>query len=104
MSLKTGEITLILILVASLAIFLPLLIWSPVCGGMMGFGWSHMILAPLVFLMPIGIGAYYLIAGLTGASKPTDQGRSAVEILKERYARGEITEDQYYEIKRRIEE
>ncbi|MBO3753992.1 MAG: SHOCT domain-containing protein [Candidatus Brockarchaeota archaeon] len=104
MHFETREIASILILAASLAVFLPLLVWSPVCGGMMGFGWSHMILVPIAFLILIGIGIYYLVAGLTVAGKPADRDRSAIQILKERYARGEITKDQYDEMRRRIEE
>ncbi len=98
------EMASILILVASLAVLLPLLVWSPVCGGMMGFGWSHMIFVPIAFLILIGIGIYYLVAGLTVSGKSADRDRSAIQILKERYARGEITKDQYDEMRRRIEE
>ncbi len=71
-------------------------------GGMMMFGW--MLLIPLAVLALIGLGAYYLVTKPTGTDKTsTNPGRSAVEILKERYARGEITRDQYNKMKEEIE-
>ncbi len=73
-------------------------------GGMMGFGWGYMFLVPLAFLALIGLGAYYLITELTGTSKTTiNQGRNAIEILRKRYVKGEITKDQYNEMRRDIE-
>jgi len=34
----------------------------------------------------------------------TNQGNKAIEILKERYARGEITKEQFQEMRKTIEE
>ena len=37
-----------------------------------------------------------------GGQKPRDTSRSALEILKERYARGELTREEYQEMGRDI--
>jgi putative membrane protein len=72
---------------------------------MMGFGGGYMILIPIAFVALIGIGAYYLITELMGTDKPINrQTKNAVDILKERYAKGEIMKDQYNEMRKEIEE
>jgi putative membrane protein len=70
--------------------------YMPGMMGMMGFGWGFMFLIPLTFLALIAVGAYFLIEGYGVSRRPSsgDSGR-AIEILKERYARGEVTREQY---------
>jgi len=72
--------------------------------GMMGFGWGFMFLIPLAFLVLIALGAYYLITEFTktGSASP-GSGKGALEILKERYARGQITREQYLKMKEELE-
>lgn len=67
------------------------------CGfglGMMGFGfmWPLMFLVPLALLVLIILGLYYMLSdqGKQGSSKRYGES-DALRILKERYARGEIT-------------
>lgn len=84
---------LILLVVAFVVLtgVLPLLLWGPWIGymhGMMGFGWEFM---PLVFLVLIAVGACYLVTAFIG----TDRSKSPLEILKERYAKSEITRETY---------
>jgi len=77
-------------------------------GGMMGgwgypggFGWGFMFigwLIPLLFVVLVVVGAYFLLAhrGVTGESE------RALTILNERYAKGEITKEQYLEMKQHL--
>ncbi len=105
---------LVVALVVSIAI-LPVLVWGmwgpwygymPGMMGMMGSGWrwGFMSLIPLAFLVLIALGAYYLITEFTktGGSPPSHSQR-ALEILKERYAKGDITREQYLKMKEELE-
>lgn len=100
-----------------LAIFLVLpLLWGALSGwpgggwgmmgpGMMGgFGWGWLM--PIFPILTLGLiiwGVLALFGGLAGtassdsASSRTD---SALEVLKKRYARGEISKEEYEEKKR----
>jgi putative membrane protein len=95
---------IIAIVVIGLAILLIGLAWNPLMlgmgMGMMGFGWGSMFLIPLAFLVLIAVGAYYLIIELTRSSKSTTNKRiKPLVILNERYAKGEITREQYVKMK-----
>jgi putative membrane protein len=84
-------------------------------GGMMGgwtypggYGWAHSgmragflfagMLIPLVFILLLIVGAYYL---LTSRGEKAES-ESALRILDERYAKGEITKEQYLETKEQL--
>ncbi|MBS7623379.1 SHOCT domain-containing protein [Candidatus Bathyarchaeota archaeon] len=65
-----------------------------------GFSWIGALLRILliiIFLALIAFGVYYLV----GAGKPAVGGRS-LEILKERYAKGEISKEEYEQIKQEL--
>lgn len=79
-------------------------------GGMMGGGWGNPginpagwivgALLPLAFLGVIIIGAYYL---LTGRSPLSESRKGApLEILKERYAKGEITHEDFVRMREQL--
>jgi uncharacterized membrane protein len=53
---------------------------------------------PFLFIVLVIIGAYYL---LTSRSE-TAAGEKAVAILDERYAKGEMTKEQYVEMKQQL--
>jgi len=72
--------------------------------GMMGFGfaWPFMFLIPLVFVVLVGI--YFFLSGqgrVVSSAPPVES--DALRILKERYARSEITSEQYTKMKRDLE-
>lgn len=77
--------------------------------GMMGWGWVGAILGLLVLLLIVAVlvaGLAYLLRALrrshpgdTGSPDTSDQ--RAAQILDERYARGEIDQDDY-EQRRRV--
>jgi len=103
---KMDPVWLLIILVIFGGILL-MLMWWPWGGhmsGMMGFGWGFMFLIPLLFLALIAVGAYYLLTEFARSSGPSSGGgKRALEILKERYARGEITREQFLKMKEGLE-
>ncbi len=72
-----------------------------------GFGWGGMILGGLMMLLFWGVIIALIVLALRALSRsgsgrttppagPSGQaGDQALEILRERYARGEITKDEY---------
>jgi putative membrane protein len=71
--------------------------------GMMGqtgmhYGW-WMPLGSLIFLVMLIAGLYLVFSG----SKKSEQPHGVLEILKERYAKGEITSEQYNKMKNELE-
>ncbi len=74
---------------------------------MMGWGWSggwgwfgmiHMLLWWLLIVAGIGVLLKWLIGGRSGSADTTH--RRALEILAERYARGEIDKAEFEDKKR----
>jgi len=66
----------------------------------MGFGWIFMILFwALVILGVVALARWILSTGTSAGGA----GRPPLDILKERYARGEITRDQYEQMRRDLE-
>jgi putative membrane protein len=65
--------------------------------GMMGFGAFGMIFG-FIFFMAVIAGIVFLIVWLVkrvGNTTTDKTGSRSLEILKERYAKGEITKEQY---------
>jgi len=80
-------------------------VYMPGMMGMVGYGWSFMVWIPIVFLVLIAIGAYYLVTGSKGTSiSVSNRGGRALEILKERYAKGEITREHFLTMKKELEQ
>ena len=67
--------------------------------GMMGYG--GMLFGLLFWILIIAI-AYLLIKRLLEQDKTRGEEKSALDIAKERYAKGEITEEEFEEIKRHL--
>ncbi|HUV03067.1 MAG TPA: SHOCT domain-containing protein [Desulfobacteria bacterium] len=113
---KGKDFIVLLVIVAVLIVILPVLMWVlwglgggssmyGMGGGMMGYGGGFTPLLPFFFLVLLVVGAYYLLKEVTGtesAAAPS-KGEHALEILKERYARGEITRDEYQKMKEELE-
>lgn len=74
-------------------------------GGMMG-GWGYnpigWILALVFWVLIIG-GVVWLVVWLARSAGGTPRSDSAIEILRARYARGEITKEQFDEMKKNLE-
>lgn len=76
--------------------------WNNMTGGWggLGFGWIFMI----IFWILIILGVIALIRYLAATGQDTKgKDKTPVEILKERYAKGEITKKEFGEIKRDLE-
>ncbi len=68
--------------------------WGP------GFGWIFMILFwAMIILGIVALAKWLLSAGSPGSSA----SQQPLDILKQRYARGEITRDQYEQMRRDLE-
>lgn len=68
----------------------------------MGFGGIFMILFWAVIILGIVALVKWLFSagGSAGSGSP---GKSALDVLKERYARGEVTREQYEQMRRDLE-
>jgi putative membrane protein len=99
-------IWLVVVFVVLIVILPVLMMWGMWGGGFMhgmmgygGYGWWFMPLIPLAFLVLLVLGVYYLLKEYT---RPRHEER-ALEILKERYAKGEITREEYMKLKEELE-
>jgi len=91
--------------------FMPMM-WMMRGGGnpMMGYGdWGNMMgwgfgilgwLFMIIFWILIILGVVALIRYLGGSGKSSDKEKTPLEILKERYARGEIGKKEFEEMKK----
>lgn len=72
------------------------------CGGNWGWGWGMGLgwLFMILFWGLVLFGAVSLFRVLSGGRRP---GRSALEILQQRYARGEISRDEYEQMRRDLQ-
>ncbi len=65
----------------------------------MGIG----MLIPLVVLVGLGIGIFLIVRAASRNQPPAGHERSGLDILKERYAKGEISRDDYLKMKQDID-
>jgi len=70
-----------------------------------GGGWYGMIFGPLFMILVLGVVvavAVLLVRGLGGPPHYIQPGRTPLDILKERYARGEIDKQEFEERRRML--
>ena len=107
---KRGLLWVSMFLVAAASVFLVMMgglgsWYMPGMMGMMGPGWGLIVLAPIVLLVFVVFGAYYLVTWSTGTrGAASNRGGRALEILKERYARSELTKEQFLTMKKELEQ
>ena len=65
--------------------------------GFMGFGWLWIIILIVIILA----GVYFFSEGFKQQGTP-QTSTSSIEILKQRYAKGEITEEEFRKMKKEI--
>ena len=65
--------------------------------GLMGFGW----LWTVILIIIIFVAIYYFTAGFK--QNTTQTSANALKILKQRYVKGEITEEEFRKMKKEIE-
>ena len=76
--------------------------WGMMGPGMMGgFGW--MAIMPVLWIVVLGLIIWAVVAAVRGSneSRSSDSSKadSALEVLKRRYARGEVNKEEYEEKK-----
>jgi putative membrane protein len=69
--------------------------WDYGWGMGFGFGWIAMI----IFWALLILGIVYLVKMIAGSSKKEDKQDTAIGILKMRYAKGEISKEEFEKIK-----
>jgi putative membrane protein len=101
--MKTGILLSVMFLILSVVACTP-----DLDTGQMG-GWNHMmgygggILLWFLFLILVAVVAYLVIQSTRSRTGDGTHRETAMEILKKRFARGEITKEEYEERKRILE-
>lgn len=72
--------------------------WNYDCGMEAGFGW----LLKVIFWILIVLGVVYLIKFIVGGAKRMEREDAPHDILKKRYAKGEVSKDEFEEKKKDI--
>jgi putative membrane protein len=116
----TGIVLLLVLLLIGILFIVPMLgnfMWGPMMGGGMmggwgvpgGYGWGYPtgmrwgfmlvgMLIPLAFIGLLIIGAYLVLRPRVEPPR----SENPLSILDERYAKGEITSEQYSEMKKNL--
>jgi len=63
--------------------------------GMNGLLWGILVIIPMIGILFLIV---YIIIRETGTQKPVQEGKTAMDILKERYAKGEITSEEFQKV------
>ena len=71
-------------------------------GGYYGWGWG-MGFFMVIFWVLVIVGIVYLIRALIGTERKGIKEESALDVLKKRYAKGEISKEEFEEKKRDIQ-
>lgn len=73
-------------------------------GSMMhyGFGYGGMFMW-IIFLIVVGFLIYFIVRSRRIDNRIPEQGESPLDILKRRYAKGEITKEEYEQMKNDLE-
>ncbi|PKN32580.1 MAG: hypothetical protein CVU61_17520 [Deltaproteobacteria bacterium HGW-Deltaproteobacteria-19] len=76
-----------------------------------GGGWGHMMyygygggVMWILFIVVIGVLIYLLIRNAKGKGGTGGAGETPLDILKKRYARGELTQDEFDRMKKELSE
>lgn len=75
--------------------------WTGGAWPVMGLGWIFMVLVWV--LVVVGIVALVRWLGMSSGERRKEADKTALEILRERYARGEIERDEYEQKRRDLE-
>ncbi len=67
-----------------------------------GFGYGGMFMW-IIFLVVIGLLVYFIVQAQKPKGQTSAQGETYLDILKKRYAKGEITKEEYDRVKKDLE-
>lgn len=70
--------------------------------GMMGYGWSWIMMIGVLAIVVLGVLILFRYLHHSSATSRNDASRSPLDILNERYARGEIADEEYKKKKAEI--
>lgn len=73
-------------------------------GNMSGYGWGGMGLGMLLFWVLLIVGIVMLVKSIRWPMDKSEQNKTALDLLKERYARGEIERDEFEQKKHDLSE
>ena len=112
MDSRDRNVWIVLVIIVLVVLLVPGLGWGMMGGGMMGPGvlggwgdfspWWSVTMLVFWALLLVGI-ALFVVWGIRHAGPGEPADRRPLDILKERYARGELTREQYEQIRRDIE-
>lgn len=68
-------------------------------GHMMDFGYGGAFMW-FIFLVLIGFVIYFIVQGTKAKSPESPAGETPLDIIKKRYARGEITKEEFDDVKK----
>ena len=74
--------------------------WMPMMHYGSGFGGTYMW---IILLIVIGVGAYFYIQNQKTKGQSPTRNESHLDILKKRYAKGEISKEEYEKMKKDLE-
>lgn len=63
--------------------------------GMMGYGWGWIMMIGIFIIVVLGIIALFRFLQQSRPISSTDPSSRAIDILNEKYARGEISDEEY---------
>ncbi len=67
-----------------------------------GFGYGGMFMW-IIFLIVIGLLVYFIVQAQKSKGQTSSQSETHLDILKKRYAKGEITKEEYDRIKKDLD-
>jgi putative membrane protein len=70
---------------------------------MMGYGYVGLFMW-IVLLIALGVGIYFVVQSIGPSRSGHSSGETPMDILKRRYAEGEITKAQFDEMKKNLED
>lgn len=109
MNTTVKTILIIVIVVLALSLLPMIFGWGMMGGGMMGpgrggwgMGWGFGWIFGLLFMAALVAGVVWLVTFIasSGTSPSTRQEESALDILKKRYAKGEINKQEFEDKKK----
>ena len=100
----------LLVMVLIIVFMLPVAAFADVEGCGFMWGWNHMmnfgyggaIFMMFIFAIAIGLIIYFIITNTKSNRYTREFGDTSLDIIKERFAKGEITEEEFEKMKKAL--